>query len=283
MVVKTEIGSHKNKIIIICCLFILFIAIIIIVVFVFLETNNELKIDYEFIIIDEPHHKWFKEHPGNGHLDVRYAKNNMSDSYIRERLTKILDVIPLLEKCCTDKQCKGPILWAGGLIGWCFNKKLLTGDDDLDMFVSMTHLKDLWNEFGEDTDVTVNNTVYKISINPFWRHVNNGENCIDGRVIDTECGLFIDLTGLRCDDKNNCKTKYPADDGLLSFELWPSKKGFFESKPILLPNKPFETIINRYGQKIWTDVNPSYNHSFFPSDPSKWEFDTKTNKFWLKI
>lgn len=100
----------------------------------------------------------------------------------------------------------------GTLLGWWWNQKVMPWDNDLDVQVSEAALWFLWDngyhlsqhEFAiaNGTDnTTTNKRRFVLEINPNFkrRHQQDNFNRIDGRWIDIDSGLFIDLTAVRED------------------------------------------------------------------------------------
>lgn len=111
---------------------------------------------------------------------------------------------------------------------------------------------------------------YMLEVNP---HYVNGSttdwlNVIDARWIDTESGLFIDITTLRKNETSAgnmyCKDKhqYRAKD------IFPLRESSFENTPVKIPYAYAELLEEEYGSNALTQT--SFENHFF--DPEKMEW-----------
>lgn len=140
----------------------------------------------------------------------------------------------------------------GTLLGWWWNRRILPWDSDIDAQVSqptMTFLASYYNMsvFHYQTPRIPEGRDYLLEINPFYdKPKGDGLNAIDARWIDTESGLFIDITSVRkMDGSWACKDghKYKEDD------IWPLRESRFEETSVKIPNHYAEVLTEEYGKE----------------------------------
>ena len=168
----------------------------------------------------------------------------------------------------------------GSLLGWWWNGKVMPWDSDLDVQMSeqsLHHLASFYNMtihhyklpgIPEGRD-------YMLEVNP---HYSNGSvtdklNVIDARWVDTESGMFIDITSLRRNETAEalgikgammCKDRhhYMYDD------IFPLRESVFEGTPVKIPYAYSDLLIEEYGQRALTNQDHE-NHHF---DPARMEW-----------
>jgi hypothetical protein len=150
----------------------------------------------------DPNEKYFHESTFHPHYDGRFASHALPTA---ERLPHLTDLIRTFLSTAKDL---GVEVWLmhGSLLGWWWNQKILPWDSDLDLQVSlptMTYLAKFYNmtEYHFRFPHNRRGRTYLLEVNP--RYVNGSvhdhHNVIDARWIDTETGLFIDLSTVRVD------------------------------------------------------------------------------------
>lgn len=153
-------------------------------------------------------------------------------------------------------------------------------DSDIDVQMSessMHHLANYYNMTmhhyklpGEETGKD-----YMLEINP---HYTNGSvtdfmNVIDARWVDTDNGLFIDITTLRRNETAEaegqvgammCKDRhhYMFDD------IFPLRESVFEDTAVKIPYAYADLLIEEYGPKALTLVD--FEHHHFDQDKMDW-------------
>lgn len=92
----------------------------------------------------------------------------------------------------------------GSLLGWFWNRKIMPWDSDVDVQMSMKsmdHLAKYYNMTMHHFKLPgiSDGRDYMLEINPHYTNDSTTDdmNVIDGRWVDTETGLFIDITTLR--------------------------------------------------------------------------------------
>lgn len=111
---------------------------------------------------------------------------------------------------------------------------------------------------------------YMLEVNPHYLNgsVTDWLNVIDARWIDTESGLFIDITTLRksetVDGNMYCKDKhsYRAQD------IFPLRESNFENTPVKIPYAYAELLEEEYGPKALTQKN--FENHFFDAEKMEW-------------
>jgi hypothetical protein len=95
-------------------------------------------------------------------------------------------------------------LMHGTLLGWWWNQQILPWDSDVDVQVSeasMHYIAQYYNMsvFHYQTPRIVGGRDYMLEVNPHYKNREQTDklNVIDARWIDTESGLFIDITTAR--------------------------------------------------------------------------------------
>ncbi|KAF3764470.1 hypothetical protein M406DRAFT_29237, partial [Cryphonectria parasitica EP155] len=108
-------------------------------------------------------------------------------------------------------------LMHGSLLGWWWGQKVLPWDTDIDVQVteeSMHYLASYYNmsTFHYKTSRMPYGKYYMLEVNPNYinREQTDTSNVIDARWIDTDSGMFIDITTVRYN------LTHPAGEGILS-------------------------------------------------------------------
>lgn len=162
-------------------------------------------------------------------------------------------------------------LMHGTLLGWWWNKKIMPWDSDIDVQVSETSMHYLaayhnMSVFHYKTPRITDGRDYILEINP---HYNNRDkqdtmNHIDARWIDTESGLFIDITAVRYDvDHPRGPNMLVCKDGheYKDTDIFPLRKTFFEGTAARIPFNFRDVLANEYGRDSLL-VKEYENHVF---------------------
>ena len=109
---------------------------------------------------------------------------------------------------------------------------------------------------------------YLLEVNPHYLNASTSDwlNVIDARWIDTESGLFIDITTLRVDrdEKPNgdVPNMYCKDKHRYKYkDIFPLRQSEFEATPVKVPYAYSELLEAEYGPKSLTNKNFA-NHVF---------------------
>lgn len=209
--------------------------------------------------------KYFRE-PGGSlarmHYDLRYFKGEVA---YNERLIILRS---LIRSYLDTMKNNGVETWLahGTLLGWWWNAQVMPWDYDLDVQVSIgtmewlaeklngtEHTHAPTRQFEISPSDALPNRTYLLDINPHYTDLasSGGHNIIDGRWIDMDSGMFVDITVLRERPLQqrpgvwSCKNghQYKAQD------LWPLRATEFEGTHAQIPHK-FENILSKeYSQR----------------------------------
>lgn len=216
--------------------------------------------------------KYFHEALFDPHYDGRFTDGRLPcksvSTSIQQELTHTADehhrssLILLAQTCLTTLNDIGVETWImhGSLVGWYWNRRILPWDSDVDLQISeksIEHLAQYYNmsthrfKIGESS-LRRN---YLLEINPNFRNSSTDDNLnvIDARWIDTDTGLFLDLTTLRhnksaeAEGTNGamvCKDghRYHYDD------IYPLRETTFEGVPAKVPFAYTAVILEEYHQ-----------------------------------
>ena len=205
--------------------------------------------------------KYFQEPGGDdilGHYDARYFKGKPVT--YEERGETLHHMI---RAYLTTFRSLGIETWIahGTLLGWWWNGKIMPWDWDLDTQVSGATLEYLGKNYNmtkhsfDDVDKDGNPITieYLLDINPYSKERTRGDgmNVIDARWINTQNGLFIDITGLSEIYPDNqpgvwsCKNyhKYHTKD------LYPMRETTFQGVPAWIPYSYDRILTEEYGSK----------------------------------
>ncbi|TLD23484.1 putative mannosylphosphorylation protein [Venturia nashicola] len=219
----------------------------------------------------DPADKYFHESTFHPHYDGRFAAQVLPDSERKIILTN------LMQTYLSTMNDIGAETWImhGSLLGWWWNRKIMPWDSDVDVQMSensMDYLAKYYN-------MTIHHyrlpgipkgRDYMLEVNP---HYVNGSitdwlNVIDARWIDTDSGLFIDITTLRkngteggnmyCKDQHN----YRAED------IFPLRDSHFENTPVKIPYAYTELLEVEYGPQALTETK--FEHHTFDEEKMEW-------------
>ncbi|KAM3435892.1 hypothetical protein NHJ13734_005342 [Beauveria thailandica] len=251
--------------------------------------------------------KYFRE-PGGSlarmHYDLRYFKGEAAyddrQSHLRDLVRSYLDVM----------RSKGVETWLahGTLLGWWWNARIMPWDYDLDVQVSngtmdwlASNLNGTTHEYasGEErldeaaaaaaaagaANATRTRT-YLLDINPHYvdggSRGRGGNNVIDGRWIDTENGMFVDITVLGERDPRRRPGEWSCKNGhrYAAQDIWPLRLTEFEQVPARVPYNVDDILKQEYSQKSLskeTHQNHQWDH-----DLKQWVMDDPEQRGRLK-
>ena len=156
--------------------------------------------------MEDVHYRYFKEgilvkKRGLAHYEARFYECKLTP------IARVSTLHRIVRAWSRFTAAYGLKTWIahGSLLGYYFNGLIFPWDDDLDVQVtakSFMELVKLNNTLVLDfTDVDAIGT-YVIDINPwFANRVKDSDNKIDARFIDTQTGLYIDITTLTTDSQ----------------------------------------------------------------------------------
>lgn len=169
----------------------------------FWDVRTNLNQDYSGRKGD-PAVKYFHESTFHPHYDGRFGSKQVAK---HERLPHLTTLIQTFLSTMADI---GAETWLmhGTLLGWWWNGKILPWDSDIDVQVSETTISFLakyynMTEYHFRLPGVKHGRTYLLEINPYYRNgsTTDSKNVIDARWIDTETGLFIDISTLRTDHR----------------------------------------------------------------------------------
>ena len=144
--------------------------------------------------------KYFHESTFHPHYDGRFANEVLG---VEDRLPRLTDLIRTFLATAADI---GIEVWLmhGSLLGWWWNQKILPWDSDIDVQVSeptIAFLAKYYNmtEYHFRLPGNSKGRTYLLEVNPRYTNgtIADKLNVIDARWIDTDTGLFIDVSTVR--------------------------------------------------------------------------------------
>ena len=227
----------------------------------------------------DPVDKYFHESIFHPHYDGRFADREVAED---ERLAHLTALIQTFLSTMSDL---GATVWLmhGTLLGWWWNQRILPWDSDIDVQVdemTISFLAKYYNmtEYRYKLPGLKQRRTYLLEINPHYVNRSQADwlNVIDGRWIDTDNGLFIDISTVRPDEERRsqgvegalmCKDKHTY----LERDLFPLRDSYFEGIHVKIPFEYGDLLVEEYGEKALT-LTQFEAHTF--NDTSKiWEPD----------
>lgn len=133
------------------------------------------------------------------HHDHRFFRSQVSANMGTLKLAILQGMLKTLTAALKSLGVAGWISH-GNMYGWLYNGLPFPYDDDIDFQLPIKHLHVLAEHFNQTMllqDPRIGNGRYFLDIgNLGGRGNGNGLNSIDGRLIDMDTGLYIDITGL---------------------------------------------------------------------------------------
>lgn len=203
----------------------------------------------------DPPEKYFHESMFHPHYDGRFAQEALS---YHDQNSALKNLVQTYLQTLSDL---GVETWLmhGSLLGWWWGKKIMPWDTDVDVQVSeagIHYLASYYNMsvFNFGTSRNSGGRDYLLEVNPHYvnREQTDMLNVIDARWIDTETGLFIDITAVRHNPA------HPAGKGMLYCKdghefrdtyLYPLRPTMFEGTPAKVPFKYKQILEAEYGTK----------------------------------
>ena len=227
--------------------------------------------------IDDDHpDKYFHESTFHQHYDGRFAANQLPYD---ERVAHLTALIQTYLSTMNDVGAETWIMH-GSLLGWYWNRKIMPWDSDVDVMLSERSMYFL--------AVSYNMTIhhyklpgitegrdYMLEISPHWNNgsVSDGANVIDARWIDTDTGMFIDITTLR----RNFTAETEGKEGAMMVkdrhkylydDIFPLRETTFEGAPAKVPFAYAELLTEEYGEHALSDIY--WENHRFDSEKQEW-------------
>ncbi|CAI6334703.1 unnamed protein product [Periconia digitata] len=253
----------------------------------------------------DPPEKYFHESYFNSHYDGRFAKSELPSQ------TRIPHLRALIRSYLTTMHELGAETWImhGSLLGWWWNRRIMPWDDDLDVQVSEAAIEFLASYHNMTIhsfaagDLTINpddetlmqgRKRYLLEVNPHYVNpsTDDRENVIDARWIDTDTGLFIDITAVRVDKATEAEKGksgefrfkgatyrhsdppqrlYCKDEhSFLSTQIFPLRLSVFEGVPVHVPFSYQELLVEEYGQEALVQKEFWEERHYFDQAKGEW-------------
>ncbi|KAK3061521.1 hypothetical protein LTS18_006021 [Coniosporium uncinatum] len=226
----------------------------------------------------DPNEKYFHESTFNPHYDGRFAEKTLPEEDRHKHLTA------LLQSYLSTMHAIGAETWLmhGSLLGWWWNRKILPWDSDVDVQVSESSIRflaDFYNmtvhRFKLPSINMEEGRKYMLEVNPHWSNatVEDRYNMIDARWIDTDTGLFIDITAVRKDRTAEaggkkghlmCKDKHHYREE----DIFPLRTSEYEGVKVKIPYAYADLLQEEYGPEAL--VQKSYENHIFNSEKLEW-------------
>lgn len=206
----------------------------------------------------DPKDKYFHESTFHSHYDGRFADNEVDKEI---RLPHLKALIRTFLSTMADI---GAETWLmhGTLLGWWWNERIFPWDSDLDVQVTEETIAFLARYYNmteyryQMSHDDIQGRSYLLEINPHYviRGTEDKLNVIDARWIDTETGLFIDISTVRVDRKARSEGKEGAlmckdRHKYLEKDLFPLRDGYFEGIRVKIPFDYEYLLEEEYGAK----------------------------------
>ncbi|CAK7202573.1 mannosyltransferase [Sporothrix eucalyptigena] len=222
----------------------------------------------------DPPGKYFHESIFHPHYDGRFADRVLGYNEQKQALKS------LVQTYLSTFADIGVETWLmhGSLLGWWWNRQIMPWDSDIDVQVmepSMYYLAAYYNMsvFHYKTPRLPEGRDYLLEVNPHYTNRDQSDwmNVIDARWIDTETGLFIDITTARYDPS------HPAGEGILSCKdgheyrdtyLFPLRDTMFEGAPVKIPYRFRDILEAEYTASAL--VRTDYHDHIFDDLKMEW-------------
>ncbi|KAI9848571.1 MAG: hypothetical protein M1837_007240 [Sclerophora amabilis] len=225
--------------------------------------------------------KYFHESTFHPHYDGRFAERVVPYDERRTHLTA------LIQSYLATMNDLGAVTWImhGTLLGWWWNRKIMPWDSDIDVQISESTIQFLANYYNMttyhyQTPELPDGKEYMLEINPRFTHREHDDtsNVIDARWIDTDTGMFIDITAIRKFDSNPDNGEVRAKDKHIYKvkDLFPLRDTYFENVPVKVPYAYTEVLKKEYGEKSLTKAD--FKDHLFNAETKEWEPKPKVSE-----
>lgn len=226
----------------------------------FNEVKTRLESSNQKVEASKPD-KYFHECAFHQHYDGRFADKPLSYDMRQVHLRALIRTyLATMNDIGIET-----FLMHGTLLGWWWNRKIMPWDSDIDVMISeksIHHMAAYYNmtvHHHRIADSGVSRD-YLLEVNPHYTSSDwDTDNKIDARWIDTDSGLFIDITTLR----RNTTAEKLGIHGAMSVkdkhhydydDIFPLRITDFEGSPAKVPYAYGEILVEEYGQKALTDI-----------------------------
>lgn len=214
----------------------------------------------------DPKEKYWHESIFHPHYDGRFIDHTLPYEEQKTNLTL------LMQSYLWTMADLGAETWIihGTLLGWWWNRKILPWDSDIDVQMTNTTVHFLASYY----NMTIHNFKkrnYLLEVNPKYTDDSYEDrlNVIDARWIDTETGLFIDITAVRPrpGKKNVLCSKDQHEE--LTQDLFPLRDSIFEGQNVKIPYDYAKLLTSEYGTASLTRTK--YSGHEFNTTSMEWE------------
>ncbi|EOD50336.1 putative mannosylphosphorylation protein [Neofusicoccum parvum UCRNP2] len=224
----------------------------------------------------DPVEKYFHESTFHPHYDGRFAETTLPYD---DRLSNLTALVQTYLSTMHDIGAETWIMH-GSLLGWWWNRKIMPWDTDIDVQMSeqsMHYLASYYNMTVHHFNIpgTDLSRDYMIEVNPHYVNGSTDDwlNVIDARWIDTETGLFIDITTVRHDkekeENGNPGWMYCKDKHHFKYDdIFPLRDSTFENMPVKIPYAYTALLQEEYGARSLT--NTRYEGHRFDQQTMEW-------------
>ena len=177
------------------------------------SVRTRLDRDYSKSDRDEPN-KYFHESRFSSHYDGRFGDR---EQLYAERQACLKALIQTYLSTMDDIGIETFIVH-GTLLGWWWNRQIMSWDQDVDVIVSegsIHHLASYYNMTAHKFTLptTGRTREYLLEINPHYLDdIDDKPNVIDARWIDTDTGMYIDVTTLAPESHRSSSGNRWCDD-----------------------------------------------------------------------
>jgi len=215
----------------------------------------------------------------NAHYDGRFGKKELS--YINKKAA----IASAARAYLTTMKDIGAETWImhGSLLGWWWNKKSMPWDNDMDVQMSLATMDYLAEQYNMTIHI-YEGREYMLEINPHYRNASTAEvhNRIDGRWVDKQTGLYIDITAFREDERaqkaGNPTAMMSKDGHRYSLnDIYPLREEIFEGVPCLIPYGYSQLLTQEYGAISLT--RRLFMNHIFDSEKKEWILQAPRLKF----
>lgn len=225
----------------------------------------------------EPVEKYWHEAVFHEHYDGRFADHQLS--YVDQQ-TNLSAAIQAYLGTMADLGIETWIMH-GTLLGWFWNRKIMPWDSDIDVQVELADMHFLASYYNMTMHRYSSPTMpngrrkYLLEINPGYVNGSKSDvlNAIDARWIDTETGVFIDITSVRPKKGEKGALTVKDTHEYSEGDIFPLINDKFEGKPVKIPRLYAKLLEIEYGRDAL--MNTKFERHEFNSMTLEWTPDLK--------
>ncbi|KAG6991260.1 switch 2 [Physcia stellaris] len=221
----------------------------------------------------DPKEKYWHESVFHPHYDGRFTNHALDYEDQKTNLTAAMQAY------LSTMVDLGADTWImhGTLLGWWWNAKIMPWDSDIDVQVSLKTMHFLASYYNMTIHHYATSLMptggrnYMLEINPGYTNGSPDDklNVIDARFIDTETGVFIDITTVRIKEGEEGILQVKDRHEYKAKDIFPLRDSIFEGQPVKIPYNYAELLEEEYGKNSLT--NTKFEHHTFNSTNFEWE------------